>query len=136
MICTLQIESRWRIWISSIRHDRVGLQVCFKMVWSKEHWSELKAKIWNREEIGHYWEVIAETQNCLKIQRLAKHNPWISVLTGFIAGTDFWHFLYCWKYQNMVLLSFEHLEKIRIFQKSGGRSSKIVPAMPISILSF
>ena len=50
--------------------------------------------------------------------------------------TDFLYFLYCWKYQNMVLLSFEHFEKIRIFPKSGGRSSKIVPATPISILSF
>ena len=61
---------------------------------------------------------------------------WISVLTGFIAGTDFWHFLYRRKYQNMILLSFEHLQKIRIFPKSGGRGSKIEPAMPISILSF
>ena len=50
--------------------------------------------------------------------------------------TDFLYFLYRWKYQNMVLLSFEHFEKIRIFPKSGGRSSKIVPATPISILSF
>ena len=49
---------------------------------------------------------------------------------------DFWHFLYHWKYQNMVFLSFEHLQKIRIFPKSGGRSSKIEPAMPISILNF
>ena len=50
--------------------------------------------------------------------------------------TDFSYFLYHWKYQNMVFLSFEHLQKIRIFPKSGGRSSKIVPATPISILSF
>ena len=49
---------------------------------------------------------------------------------------DFWHFLYRWKYQYMVLLSFEHLQKINIFPKSGGRSSKIVPATSISILSF
>ena len=47
------------------------------------------------------------------------YKPWISVLTGFTARTDFWHFLYRWKYQNMVLLSFEHLQKIRIVPSEG-----------------
>ena len=68
--------------------------------------------------------------------KIKKPGSWISLLTGFTAGTDFWHFLYHGKYQNMVLLSFENLEKLRIFPKSGGRGSNIEPAMPISILSF
>ena len=61
---------------------------------------------------------------------------WISVLTGFTARSDFWHFSYHWKYQKMILLSFEHLEKIRIFPKYGGCGSKIESATPISILNL
>ena len=63
-------------------------------------------------------------------------SAWISVLTGFTARSDFWHFSYHWKYQKMILLSFEHLEKIRIFPKYGGCGSKIESAMPISILKL
>ena len=36
----------------------------------------------------------------------------------------------------MVVISFVHLQKIHIFKKFGGCSSKIRPAMPISILNY
>ena len=42
----------------------------------------------------------------------------------------------CWIQPKVVLLSFEDLQKIRIFPKFRRRSSKIVPAMPISILNL
>ena len=50
-----------------------------------------------------------------------------------------WHFLQNWKQkrlQNMVIIPFMHLQKIHIFWKFGGCSSKIKPAMPISTLNY
>ena len=50
-----------------------------------------------------------------------------------------WHFFQNWnhkRWQNMVLISFVNLQKIHIFWKFDGCSSKIEPAMPISILRY
>ena len=40
------------------------------------------------------------------------------------------------KSSKVLVISFEHLEKLCIFTNFGGRSSKIEPATPISILNL
>ena len=59
-----------------------------------------------------------------------------SFTPGRRTGSSFFQILYQQSQQNMVLLSFVDIQKIWIFTKFGGCSSKIEPAMPILILKF
>ena len=59
-----------------------------------------------------------------------------SFTPGRRTGSSFFQILYQQSQQNMVLLSFVGIQKIWIFTKFGGCSSKIEPATPISILKF
>ena len=62
--------------------------------------------------------------------------PIDSFTPGQRTGSSFFQILYQQSQQNMVLLSFVDIQKIWIFTKFGGCSSKIEPATPISILKF
>ena len=59
-----------------------------------------------------------------------------SFTPGRRAGSSFFQILYKQSQQNRVLLSFVDIQKIWIFTKFGGCSSKIEPAAPILILKF
>ena len=122
----------------------IGLQSSSILTWGSfafiscskmgQKWDNLTSTIWNQAQYERSFDTLTEFLDCSTPNLY--NTPWISVLTGFTAWTDFWHFLYHWKYQSMVLLSFEHLEKIRFFPKYGGCGSKIESAMPISILNL
>ena len=67
----------------------------------------------------------------------SKHQLWkfsTKTYTGTTLGWTgrLWHFFQNWnhkRYQNMVLISFVNLQKIHIFWKFGGCSSKFEPAI-------
>ena len=59
-----------------------------------------------------------------------------SFTPGRRTGSSFFQILYQQSQQNMVLISFVGIQKISIFTKFGGCSSKIEPATPILILKF
>ena len=59
-----------------------------------------------------------------------------SFTPGRRTGSSFFQILYQQSQQNMCLLSFVGIQKICIFTKFGGCSSKIEPATPILILKF
>ena len=60
------------------------------------------------------------------------NEAWTSVLSGHIGFWHFWQVCPHKEFQKMVVISFEHLEKISNFPKLQGWGSKNEPAMPIS----
>ena len=70
----------------------------------------------------------------LFLKHLLLHNPWTSVLSGHIGFWHFWQVCPHQEFQKMVVISFEHLEKISNFPKLQGWGSKNAPARPISNL--
>ena len=74
------------------------------------------------------------TSGLMRVICIALLRSWTSALPGHIGYWHFWQVCPHKEYQKMVLISFEHLQKISNFPKLQGCGAKNEPATPISNL--
>ena len=75
-------------------------------------------------------------RNVLHLSLLEYVRPRTSYRNGHEGLLSFLELLSYCRFQNIIVISFEGLQKLSIFTNFGGCSSKIEPAMPVLILNF